>query len=178
MRSFASLLPPVIQRHLLWSWSNFTIHCSLPVHRMRGLCEWRCKHTDYRCHLTLITAVKNVYLPWVDCVLRWNVLVCLVCVCVLCVRACLNTFTLPSHMERRYQKIRKCIMRFLYAISVHFLADTQIYCGEKVIDELTRDSDLLASVQETLKNWTPNITSRMLHANFDVLLKTAHLLIY
>lgn len=43
-------------------------------------------------------------------------------------------------------------MRFLYAILVRFLAETQIYCGEKVIDELTRDSDLLASVQETLKN--------------------------
>lgn len=69
-------------------------------------------------------------------------------------------------------------MRFVYAISVHFLADTQIYCGEKVIDELTRDSDLLASVQETLKNWALNITSRTVHANLDVLLKTAHLLIY
>ena len=42
--------------------------------------------------------------------------------------------------------------RVLYAILVHFLAETQIYCGEKVIDELTRDSDVLASVQETLKN--------------------------
>lgn len=69
-------------------------------------------------------------------------------------------------------------MQFLYAISVHFLADTQIYCGEKVIDELTRDSDLLASVQETLNNWAPNITRRTVHANLDVLLKTAHLLIY
>lgn len=40
----------------------------------------------------------------------------------------------------------------LYAVLVYFLAETQIYCGEKVIDELTRDSDILASVQETLKN--------------------------
>lgn len=65
---------------------------------------------------------------------------------------------------------------FLHAILVHYLAETQIYCGEKVIDELTRDPDSLATVQETLKNGVLNITSRLMHANVDVLLKTVNLL--
>lgn len=65
----------------------------------------------------------------------------------------------------------------LYAVWVQYLAKTQIYCGKKVIDELTRDPDSLASVQETLKNVVLHITSRKMHANVDVLLKTVNLLI-
>lgn len=66
---------------------------------------------------------------------------------------------------------------FWYAAGVQYLAKTQIYCGKKVIDELTRDSDSLASIQETLKNVVLHITSRKMHANGDVLLKTVNLLI-
>lgn len=66
---------------------------------------------------------------------------------------------------------------FLYAVWVQYLAKTQIYCGKKVIAELTRDSDSLASIQETLKNVVLHITSRKMHANVDVLLKTVKLLI-
>lgn len=57
------------------------------------------------------------------------------------------------------------------------MAKTQIYCGKKVIAELTRDSDCLASIQETLKNVVLHITSRKMHANVDVLLETVKLLI-
>jgi len=57
------------------------------------------------------------------------------------------------------------------------LAKTQIYCGKKVIDKLTRDPDSLASIQETLKNIVLHITSRKMYANVDGLLKTVNLLI-
>lgn len=57
------------------------------------------------------------------------------------------------------------------------MAKTQIYCGKKVIAELTRDLDSLASIQETFKNVVLHITSRKMHANVDVLLETVKLLI-
>lgn len=58
----------------------------------------------------------------------------------------------PPPLRKEISENQEMHYRVLYAILVHFLAETQIYCGEKVIDELTRDSDVLASVQETLKN--------------------------
>lgn len=58
----------------------------------------------------------------------------------------------PLSLRKKISKDQNMHLEFLYAILVYFLAETQIYCGKKVIDELTRDSDLLASVQETLKN--------------------------
>lgn len=91
---------------------------------------------------------------------------------------CVCVYSHPPQLRKEISENQEMHYRVLYAILVHFLAETQIYCGEKVIDELTRDSDVLASVQETLKNWVLNIIRRMVHANLDVLLKTAHLLIY
>ena len=72
-----------------------------------------------------------------------------ICVCVACVCACRPP---PPPLRKEISENQEMHYRVLYAILVHFLAETQIYCGEKVIDELTRDSDVLASVQETLKN--------------------------
>ena len=91
---------------------------------------------------------------------------------------CVCVCVFPPLTQKGNIRDQEMHYRVLYAILVHFLAENQIYCGEKVIDELTRDSDVLASVQETLKNRVLNITSRIVHANLDVLLKTAHLLIY
>ena len=65
------------------------------------------------------------------------------------VHVCMCT---PPPLRKEISENQEMHYRVLYAILVHFLAETQIYCGEKVIDELTRDSDMLASVQETLKN--------------------------
>lgn len=47
----------------------------------------------------------------------------------------------------RGQEMAFCM--FLYSVLVHYLAETQIYCGEKVIVELMRDPDSLATSQET-----------------------------
>lgn len=164
------------QRHHLWSLLDFTTHCSLPILRVRGSCKWTDKYLDYGRHLILITAIKNVYLVWIECVYRKDLNVCNVCVCGGGAWMCVVYS--PLSLRKKISKDQNMHLEFLYAILVYFLAETQIYCGKKVIDELTRDSDLLASVQETLKNWVLNITSRMVHANLDVLLKTTHLLIY
>lgn len=83
-------------------------------------------------------------LPTLD---RLYVQIGFVCVWHVCVRV----FP-PPQLRKEISENQEMHYRVLYAILVHFLAETQIYCGEKVIDELTRDSDILASVQETLKN--------------------------
>ena len=74
------------------------------------------------------------------------------CIDRICVCLCMCVCVRPPPLRKEISENQEMHYRVLYAILVHFLAETQIYCGEKVIDELTRDSDMLASVQETLKN--------------------------